>query len=373
MTTKQKPTWIIGGAVALLSLLVAFRVVSNIRAGRHQGDVGALTVDMVTVKVQSMPLTLQTIGQVQPEHTVQIRPQVSGMLKQVLFSEGQTVSAGQRLFLIDPAPFEAALKSAKAAWESARSNADRAEPLVKRGFVTPQEYENARAAADQAEAAYQQAQINLSYTDIRAPISGRTGSLAVKSGNIVGPSDATPLVVVNQMQPIQVQYSLAQQFLPEVRDYQGRHSIKVIITREDGSGDLDEGALVFIDNAVNTNSGTVLLKASLPNRREQLWPGQYVGVTTQLAVQPLAVVVPQGAVLTGQNGNYVYLVQDGKAVAHDIKVDRQIGDLAVVASGLKGGERLVAHVPRNLRPGMSVTPGQDEAPPAEDVTMPGSP
>jgi len=367
---KKKAFWIIGGVAAVLVLLVALRVWNNVRNSHRHVQVDNLVVVMGQARVQPMPVTLTAVGQVVSEHAVQIRPQVSGMLKDVYFTEGQNVEAGQKLFLIDPGPFEAALASAKAAWENAKANADRLEPLAKQDFATPQEYENARTTADQAEAAYKQAQINLSYTDIRAPIAGRTGSLAVKSGNIVGPSDTTPLLAVNQMQPIQVQFQLAQQFLPQVREYDTKHTLKVTVTREDGSGHLDDGKLVFIDNAVNSVTGTVMFKAGLPNRQEQLWPGQYVGVTLQLSLQQNAVVVPQSAVLTGQQGNYVYVVKDGVAQLQDVKVDRQIGDLAVVSAGLKGDERIVTEVPRNLRPGLHVTP----APPDEsrpEINVPG--
>ena len=369
---KKKAAWIIGGACVVLVLLVTLRVISNARASRRHDDLNNLTVTISSVQVKAMPVTLTAVGQVMPLHTVQIRPQVTGMLKQVSFTEGQYVDAGAPLFQIDPAPFQAALASAKAAAENAKANADRLAPLAKQDYATQQEYDDAKAAADQAEAALEQAQINLSYTHIQAPIAGRTGSLSVKSGNIVSTTDVNPLVIINQMQPIQVQFNLAQQFLPEIRQYQAKHGIKVAITREDGSGDLDEGALVFIDNAINTSTGTVMLKASLPNRQEQLWPGQYVGVTVQLALQADAVVVPQSAVLTGQDGNYVYVVVDGKAEQRDIKVDRQIGDLAVVASGLKGGEQIVTLVPRTLRPGMTVSAGADQATPAPVVSLPGS-
>ena len=372
MTAKKKTFWIIGGVAVVLVLLVILRVVSNARASRRHEDVDNLTVAMQRVKVQSMPLTLQAVGQVLPLHTVQIRPQVSGMLKEVYFTEGQYVTAGQRLFLIDPAPFQAALASAKAAAENAKANADRLAPLAKQDYATQQELDDAKATSDQDAAAYQQAQINLSYTDIRAPIAGRTGSLAVKSGNILATTDVNPLVVINQMQPIQVQFNLSQQFLPQIRDYQGRHAIKVIITHEDGSGSLDQGSLVFIDNAINNSTGTVMLKASLPNQHEQLWPGQYVGVTVQLALQADAVVVPQSAVLTGQDGNYVYVVQDGKAQTQDIKIDRQIGDLAVVSAGLKGGETIVTRVPRNLRPGLHVVQDTVNDVPAAQITVPGA-
>jgi len=372
VTAKKKTLWWIGGAAVVLVLLVVLRVVSNARASRRHDEVDNLTVAMAKVELKSMPVTLTAVGQVMPLHTVQIRPQVAGMLKGVYFTEGQYVTAGQRLFQIDPAPYEAALTSAKAAWENAKANADRLAPLAKQDYATQQELDDARATADQDQAAYQQAQINLGYTEIRAPISGRTGSLAVKSGNILATTDATPLVVINQMQPIQVQFNLAQQFLPQIREYEAKHGIKVLITREDGTGNLDQGGLVFIDNAINASTGTVMLKASLPNQHEQLWPGQYVGVTVQLAVQADAVVVPQSAVLTGQESDYVYVVRDGKAEQQDVKIDRQIGDLAVVASGLKGGETIVTLVPRNLRPGMNVTAGQDTGTPAPVVTLPGA-
>lgn len=370
---KRKAFWLVGGVTVILVLLVSLRVISNVRATHRHESSDNLVVAMGHAEIRPMPVTLTAVGQVVPEHMVQIRPQVAGMLKDVYFTEGQTVAAGQRLFLIDPGPFEAALASAKAAWDNAKANADRLEPLAKQDFVTPQEYENARAAAEQAEAAYRQAQINLSYTDIRAPIAGRTGNLAVKAGNVVAPTDAVPLVTVNQMQPIQVQFNLAQQFLPEIREYDARHTLSVAITREDGSGSLDQGRLVFIDNAVNTNTGTVLFKAQLPNRQEQLWPGQYVGVTLQLALQARAVVVPQGAVLTGQHGNYLYVVNDGVAEQRDITVDRQMGGLAVIAAGLKGGEQIVLAVPRNLRPGSHVTPDANGPPPAAEITIPGAP
>ena len=371
MSVKNRGLWVVGGISALLVVLVALRVWSNVRNSHRREQPDNLIVSMGMAKVQPMPVTLTAVGQVVPEHSVQIRPQVSGMLKAAYFTEGQTVAAGQKLFLIDPGPFEAALASAKAAWENAKANADRLEPLAKQDFVTPQEYENARAAADQAEAAYKQAQINLSYTDIRAPIGGRTGSLGVKAGNVVAPTDASPLLVLNQMQPIQVQFQLAQQFLPQVRDYDARHALKVQITHEDGSGDLDQGRLVFIDNAVNTSTGTVMFKASLPNKQEQLWPGQYVGVTLQLALQQDAVVVPQSAVLTGQSGNYVYVVKDGVAQQQAIKVDRQMGDVAVVSAGLKGGEQLVTAVPRNLRPGTHVTPSPAGSEAKPEINIPG--
>jgi multidrug efflux system membrane fusion protein len=360
------------GLVLLLGLAALFRFAAISHPERADPKDEALAVDVIAARVQPMPVLLQSVGQVVSQHTVQIRPQISGMLKQVFFNEGQAVSTGQRLFQIEPAAFEAALASARAAAENARGNADRLEAIVKRGYVTQQDYRNVRALADQAEAAYKQAQINLSYADVRAPISGRTGSLTVKSGNIVSPTDTAQLVVINKMQPIEVQFSIPQEFLARVRRYQTRPGIKVSISGEKAAGNLDEGVLVFIDNAVNTNTGTVTLKARFPNEHEQLWPGQYVDVSMQLTVEPKAVVVPQTAIQTGQSGNYVYTMVQGKALATSVKVDRRVGDLAVLSAGLAGDEQVILKVPRGLRSGMRISPAAGGTLPPAEVTLPKS-
>jgi multidrug efflux system membrane fusion protein len=356
-----------------LSPLMLLHLAACTRAAESPTQPKPLTVDTTVARVQPMPVVLQAVGQIVPEHTVQVRAQVTGMLTKVLFTEGQAVSAGQHLFHIEPAPFEAAERSAKAAWENAKGNADRLELVLGKGYVSQQDYRNVRSTAEQAAAAYTQAQINLSYTDIRAAISGRTGSLAVKSGNVVSPSDVAPLVTINQLKPIQVQFSIPQQFLPRVRRYRAEGRIKVTITGDDGAGELDTGKLVFVDNAVNSSAGTITLKAQCPNDHEQLWPGQYVGVSLQLTSEPKAVVVDDTSIQVGQHGNFVYLVVDGKAMAQDITVDRQVGALAVVSLGLSGGDRVVSRVPRNLRSGMSVVAAAAAPVPPAQVNLPASP
>jgi RND family efflux transporter MFP subunit len=356
VTRKILPLLIIVVAVAVLGGLAKLRLGDSGGKGHFKRPEKALAVETATVNVQPMPVYLDAVGQVQSEHSVQIRPQVSGVLRKVYFHEGDEVKNGQKLFLIDPSQYQTALTAARAEYEYDKQQAKRLQPLAGKEYVTTQEYDDARATADQALAKLQQAQINLAYTDIRAPISGRTGSLGAKAGNLVAPGDSTSLVTINQMQPILVQYTLPQQNLSELRRYQAQHRIRIFITHEDGSGNLGEGDLVFVDNAVNTDTGTIMLKARVPNAHEQLWPGQYVGVRTRLTMQPEAVVVPQSAVETGQNGNFVYLIEQGKAVVRDVKVDRQVGDLAVIADGLKAGETVVTRAPRNLRPGIEVTP-----------------
>jgi len=364
VTRKILPLFIIVVIIAGLAALVEWRIAADGGKVKGKRPDQPLVVEMAAVRVQPMPVLLQAVGQVQSEHSVQIRPQVSGLLQEVYFSEGQAVDKGQKLFRIDPAQYETALIAARAEWEYAKEQAQRLAPLAGKEYVTTQEYDNARATVDQAEAKLKQAEINLSYTDIRAPIAGRTGSLGAKAGNLVAPGDSAPLVVINQMQPILVQYSIPQQSLAELRRYQAQHGIRIFITHEDGSGDVGQGELVFVDNTVNTDTGTVLLKARVPNEHEQLWPGQYVGVRTQLAVQPGAVVVPQSAVQTGQSGNFVYVVEQGSAAIRPVQVDRQVDDLAVIASGLKAGETVVTRAPRNLRPGLKVVSAAAEKPQA---------
>jgi len=353
-------------------MMMLLHLAACTRAGQSPTERKPLTVDTTVVRVQSMPVALQAVGQIVPEHTVQVRAQVTGMLTKVSFTEGQAVTAGQHLFHIEPAPFEAAERSAKAAWENAKGNADRVEPMLAKGYVSQPDYRNVRSTAEPAAAAYTQAQINLSYTDVRAAISGRTGSLTAKSGNVVSPSDVAPLVTINQIKPIQVQFSVPQQFLPRVQRYRAEGRIKVTVSSDDGAGVLDTGKLVVVDNAVNASAGTVTLKAQCSNDREQLWPGQYVGVTLQLTSEPNAVVVEETSVQAGQRGSFVYLVVDGKAQAHDITVDRQVGELAVVSSGLIGGEHVVSRVPRNLRSGMSVASAAEAPVPLAEVTLPAS-
>jgi multidrug efflux system membrane fusion protein len=367
VTVKRKiiPLFIVVVIIAVLVALVEWRTAANGGKAKGKRPVTALVVETAAVQVQSMPVSLQVVGQVQSEHSVQIRPQVSGILQEVYFKEGQAVNKGQQLFHIDPAQHQTAMNATRAEWQYAKEQAQRLAPLAGKEYVTSQEYDSARAAADQAQAALKQAEINLAYTDIRAPISGRTGSLGVRSGNLVAPGDSTPLVVINQMQPILVQYSIPQQSLSELRRYQAQNSIRIFITNEDGGGDLGQGELVFVDNTVNTETGTVMLKARVANAHEQLWPGQYVGVRTRFAMQPDAVVVPQSAVQTGQNGNFVYVVEQGSAAIRAVQVDRQVGELAVISSGLKAGETVVTRAPRNLRPGVKVTSVEDAAKPPE--------
>lgn len=346
--------------VVVLTALVVWRESGDAGAkGAHGrfGQMQAQVLDTVKVRAARLPLYLQTVGQAESSHSVDIRPQVGGLLKQVNFVEGSHVDKGQLLFQLDAAPYQAELMAAKAAWDSAHANAERIAKLRGKQYVTDQQYQDAKTAADKALAAYDTARINLGYTRIVAPISGRTGLLSVKSGNLLS-ANGEALVTINQMQPLDVQFTLPQQDLAQVRQHltasrQAGTSMQVLALSEDGKRELASGKLEFIGNQVDQASGTFTLKARFANADEALWPGQFVTVQLQLAEQQV-LVIPAVALQTGQDGNFVYQVKDGKTVVTQVELLREQGQLALI-NGLAVGEEVVARVPRNLRVGMAAS------------------
>lgn len=352
----------------LLLALLAWRLAPS-RSADRDGKTAPTAVLLSPVRVGPAAVELSTIGSVISPHSVSLRPQVSGLLKAVYFEDGDSVQAGQKLFLIDPAPFEAALAQARAtlavdraAASAAQAQYERLKPLAAQDFVTAREFEDARAAAQSAaarvqadQAAVQSAQINLGYTLIRAPIAGRSGSIAVRMGNLVSSSDATPLVVINEIGRLQVQAAIPQDQLPAVQAAMAQATVPVRISASRDGATLANGQLVFIDNTVNASSGTVLLRAEVDNRSQKLWPGALLSMTLVLRNDPQALLVPESAVQTGADGPYVFVVDaQGKARLRNVTVDRQAGRELVITQGLKAGEWLIARPPHNLRPGSAV-------------------
>jgi multidrug efflux system membrane fusion protein len=299
-----------------------------------------------------------------------VRAQVSGVLQSVLFKEGDTVKAGQLLFQIDARTFKAqynqslaAMARDKAQLENARAQQERLEPLLKREFITRQEYDVAVTSAKSLEASVQadqaaaeQARIQLEFASIRAPISGRTGTLPVKPGNLVpAAGGGTPLVTINSMDPILVGFSIPERQLEEIRRYQNEKDMRIEILPDRAGLPAAEGKLVFIDNTVTPQTGTVLLKTRVANTKELIWPGQFVNVRIVLTVEPEAVVVPEVAVQPGQEGSFVYLIDgDNKVQIQPVKVSRQIGNEVVIASGVKAGDHVITEIPQALQPGAAV-------------------
>lgn len=338
--------------------------------GKGKGGGGPLTVKATQAVSKPMPIMIEAVGTVEPEHSVQVRPQVSGVLQSVLFKEGDRVKAGQLLFQIDPRTFQAQYNQAlaqlardKAQLENARVQQERLEPLLKREFITRQEYDVAVTSAKSLEATLQanqaaaeQARIQLEYSRIRAPISGRTGALAIKSGNLVPASGAgEPLITINSMNPILVSFSIPERQLEEIRRYMNDRDMRIEVMSDHGGPAVAVGKLVFIDNTVTAQTGTVILKTRVPNIDEVIWPGQFVNVRIVLTIEPEAVVVPEVAVQPGQEGSFVYLIgADDKVQVQPVKVSRQIGSEVVISAGVKAGDRLITEIPQALQPGATV-------------------
>ena len=337
------------------------------KGGKGKG--GPLFVKTAKAEAKPMPVLIEAVGSVESEHSVQIRAQVSGVLQSVLFKEGDQVKPGQLLFQIDPRTFEASYRQSQAQLardiaqlENAKVQQDRLEPLLKREFITRQEFDvavtstkslEATVAADRA--LVEQARIQLEFSRIHAPIAGRTGALAIKPGNLVtAAGGGVPLVTINSTDPILVSFSVPERQLEEIRRYQNQKDMRIEILPDRNGPPVADGKLVFIDNTVTPQTGTVLLKTRVLNKDEVLWPGQFVNVRTVLKIEPEAVVVPEVAVQPGQQGSFVYMVEDGKAKIQPVKVSRQIGGEVVIAEGIRAGDLVLTEIPQALSPGAAV-------------------
>lgn len=340
--------------------------------GKGKGAKGGsvLTVKAVRAVTKPMPVMIEAVGTVESEQSVQVRAQVSGVLQTILFKEGDKVKAGQTLFQIDPRIFQsqynqaiAALARDRAQLENARAQQQRLEPLLKREFITQQEYDVAVTSAKSLEATVQsgqamveQAKIQLEYARIVAPISGRTGQLAVRAGNLVSAAGGgVPLVTINSTDPILVGFSVPERQLEDIRRYLNEKDMRIEILPDRAGGAVAIGKLVFVDNTVTPQTGTVLLKTRVENTKELIWPGQFVNVRVVLTIEPEAVVVPEIAVQPGQDGPFVYLIgADDKVEIRPVKIARQLGNEIVIASGVAAGDHVITEIPQALRPGATV-------------------
>ncbi len=324
-------------------------------------------VTVGTAERRDVPFELAATGSVEPLQTVAVQPQIGGPIVRIAFREGQDVEKGQVLFQIDPRPYQAALAQAEALLSRDRAQAANAEQeakryaeLAEREYVTAQQYDQARtvsaaAAATLAgsEAAVEEARLNLQYATIRAPISGRTGSLRVRAGNLVRLADAAPLVTINQIRPILVRFAVPAANLSLIQRYRGDDL--VVRAQPVGGGTASEGRLTFVDNAVDTSTGTILLKGTFPNEEGALWPGEFVNVRLRLYVERDALVVPATAVVTGQRGSFVFVVgDDSTAATRPVKLNRTAGALAIVDGELSPGERVVTDGQLRLQQGAKV-------------------
>ena len=330
----------------------------------------SVPVSITTVKRTTVPYIVTANGVAEPMQTVAIEAQVNGILQRVNFAEGQEVGVGQVLFQIDPRPYQAVLNQVRAQLTrdeaiaaNTRRDATRYAALVKEGYVTSSQADQAESNAVSAAATVeadranvQKAALDVANTTIRAPIAGKTGSLLVRQGNLVKANSEPPLVVINQIRPILVRFSVPQsQFTDIQRYYRSGNALLVRARPSEGTSVPVDGTLAFVDNNVDTTTGTVMLKARFNNPEGAIWPGQYMNIALQLYVDPNALTLPAPAVLTGQQGTYVYTVDTaGKAVQTPVQVSRTVDSVAVIATGLREGERVIVDGQSRLLPGSKV-------------------
>ena len=348
--------------------VAAYYFSTDIRAkeSRKGGGKGPppVPVSVALVVQESIPIRVQAIGNVEAYQTVAVKARVDGQIVTVNFKEGQSVKRGEVLFRIDPRPYEAALRQAeanalrdRAAREQARSQERRYQELLQKNFVSKEAYaqfrtnaETAEATAKASQAALENARLNLEYCTIHSPLDGYVGKVLLQAGNMVRANDVNPLVVINQVRPIYVNFAVPEQYLPEVRKYQGRSPLPVDVVPTDPSMPRPSGRLIFIDNAVDPSTGTIRLRAQFANEDAVLWPGQFVNVSMQLYEQPDAIVVPSQALQTGPDGQYVYVIgAELLAEVRKVSVQRSDGERAIV-SGVKKGERVVTRGQLRLGP-----------------------
>ncbi|MGH7277661.1 MAG: efflux RND transporter periplasmic adaptor subunit [Candidatus Rokuibacteriota bacterium] len=325
-------------------------------------------VTVATVVEKPVPVQVRAIGNVLASNSVTVRSRVGGLLADIHFREGQEVREGELLFTIDRRVLEAELRQARAnlaksqaQLANARTEAERYARLVEQGFVARQQYDqvvtnlkalDATVNADRA--VVENARIRLGYASIRAPISGRTGALQARAGDVVKPDD-TALVVINRLTPIDVAFALPEQQLPDVQRYRAQETLEVIAVTPATGEPLARGELTFVDNRVDPATGTIQMKAMFSNDERTLWPGQYVNVVLTLTVDPAAVVVPTTAVQAGQAGRYVFVVKpDSTVETRPVAVAREVGPETVIARGVTPGETVVTDGQLRLFPGAPV-------------------
>jgi multidrug efflux system membrane fusion protein len=376
------------------------------RGGRGRGGDGGGAVPVVTTVVtqKDVPVDIDAIGNVEAYATISVRAQITGLLTEVLFHEGDFVKKGDHLFTIDPRAFQAQLEQAEAnlkrdeallnqaeaqlardgaSAEYSQVTADRQAQLVKAGIISKDQAQQAAAAADataatvkadkasiesaRAQIVSQQAAVNntkvaLTYTVIRSPLDGRTGNLAVKEGNLVA-ANTSELMTIAQIQPVYVTFAVPAVHLPTIKQHMAGERLAVTASPQDASTKPATGRLTFVDNGVDPTTDTIKLKATFDNADRALWPGQFSRVTLHLTTLSQAVVVPGQAVQTGQDGQYIFVVKpDSSVEQRPITTGQRVNEDIVIDKGLRPGETIVTEGQLRLEPGTVVSTGRGGGP-----------
>lgn len=352
-------------AVGLNALLVVSGCAKKVE--KPKGRPPALVVTSM-VSQQDVPVQIKAIGTMEASESVVVRTQISGELTNVAFREGQDVQRGALLFQLDPRTYQAAIRKAEAAlarnrviMKNASKDYERYSLLVKEGIVTQEQVEGYRtkaesAAADVAadQASVDSAREQLAYCTINSPISGRLGILAVDRGNIVKAND-TVLVTINKLSPIHATFTIPEKQLPEVKRYITAGKV-VVLAQVSGTPNFEEKGIVsFLDNAVDSTTGTIRLKAAFENAGKHLWPGQFVNLSVILSMNKNALVVPSQAIQTGQNGQFVFVIKpDSTADIRPVVASSVVHGMTVIEKGLQTGEQVVIDGQMRVIPGGKV-------------------
>ena len=324
-------------------------------------------VTVATAVAQDVPFYLDEVGHTVAREVVSVQPQVSGTITEIHFTDGADLKKGDPLFTIDPRPFQAQLNAAeanleqsKAALDFARIQFGRVKDLVESRAIARQDYDTRKNAVDvgeaqvaQNEAALESAKLNLEYTAIRSPIDGRAGHRLVDLGNVVT-ANTTTLLNIERMDPIYADFTSTESDLSEVQRSSAKHALRVEVRLPDDTKP-EVGELTFLDNSVQSSSGTVMLRATVPNPSRHLWPGQFVNVRLVLETLPKAVLVPAAATQDSANGPFVYVLKaDDTAELRPVKLGQRQGELVVVEQGVQPGERVVMNGQLGVIPGSKV-------------------
>jgi len=387
---------ILVGCLALAALVPIGCTSKGSQPSARKGE-GGVPVTVTTVTMRDVPIEVQVIGNVEAYSTITVKAQVGGELTRVYFREGDYVNAGDPLFTIDSRPLQAQLNEAeanlardeaqsgqaeanlvrdRAQQKYAQSQAERYARLFQAGVISREQFEqmgsnadalaaassadeagirSAKAAIVAAKATVDNAKVQLSYTSIRSPINGRTGNLAIKQGNIITANN-TDLTTINQVQPIYAKFSVPESQLPAIKRYMAQGPLTVIVTPQSDTSVQERGVLTFVDNTVDATTGMIKLKGTFPNAARRLWPGEFVRVTLRLTTQSNALVVPNQAVQTGQEGPFVFVVKPDRSVeSRPVVTGARMDQDMVIESGLRPGETVVTEGQLRLAPGIKVT------------------
>lgn len=376
MSEKSKRRFVIGG----IALLVVIALVVGFRARKKAPPSFERPPAAVTVAAavaQDVPVYLDEVGKCVAREVVSIQPQVSGRITELHFTDGADVKKGDLLFTIDPRPYEAQLHAAQAdlarsaaALNLAKSQWTRAETLIATKAISQEEYDTRKSAVDlteaqvrQATAATEMSRLNLDYCSIHSPIDGRAGHRLVDVGNVVT-ANTTTLLTIERLDPIYADFTVAQNNLTSVQRNMKKGELKVEVRLPDEPAKPILGSLTFLDNTVADATGTVTLRATVPNTEHRLWPGRFVKVRLLLSTIPGAILVPAVAPQLSGKGPFVYVVKaDSTAEMRPIKTGQRQGDSIVIEEGVKAGERVVVTGQLGVTPGGKVQE-QAAAPPA---------